>query len=84
MPEAAEVFDQVPQAKVQIYGIRQLKDYLKAKLPSYQGKPVTRYRVVGEQLYVWCNTPNGEHRYFFGYTNDIARNVQYGLYEEVE
>ena len=79
-------FTQLPDAKVKVAGIREIKDYLKRVVPNYTGNPVVNFTTVSSEVFVHIlNIEKGHtQKKFFGHIEDIALNIQRGFYEEAK
>lgn len=77
--DVPSIFTQIPNAKVRITGLRALKQYLKEHVRHFQGMSTIAFKTSGEHVYVWCHGPNGDQRFFYGFVEDVAHNVQRGL-----
>lgn len=84
MKSQYDVFVQLPNAKVSIGGIRDLKQYLVKVKPTFDAMPVIKFTTVGSEVFVHIlNDVRGHvQKKFFGYIEDVALNAQKGLYEE--
>lgn len=80
------MFAQVPDAKVKVSGLRDLRVYMNEHVTSFNGEKIVENGFVsfGQLMYVRTMTHDGMYRKrFYGFVDDVAHNVQMGLYEEV-
>jgi len=87
-------FDIIPDAVVAIYSLRDLKEYLKRTIDTFNGYQVKRIIIRGDEIRLDIEVCFYEQdafgisgmtttmrRVFFGYVEDVARNIQVGMYE---
>jgi hypothetical protein len=85
MESNVQCFTQMPDAKVNLDGIKTLKEYLHKVIPTYNGYPVLKFTTTGSEVFVHILNTHREkpQKHFFGYIEDVALNVQGGFYEDV-
>ena len=82
MESAVQVFTQLPDAVVKINGIKQLRNYLTNRIESWNNLPVVKFNSVGTEVFVYVLDDERKlKRKFFGYIEDVALNIQRGMYE---
>ncbi len=75
-------FTAVPDAVVPLGSITELKAYLLRMRPTMRGLPVDRYDVKDDEVRARLVYPDGTKAWVFsGFIEDIAHNIQLGLYE---
>jgi len=79
--ERRDVFAKIDDATVVLNGLSDLKHYLKEKVLLLDGHRVCTFKAIGEKMYAWVSTRNGDKQVLVGDVNSIARNVQMGMYE---
>lgn len=84
MESSVKVFTTIPDAVVHLTGISQMKKYLLDRILSWDGMPVVKFNTFGAEVFVYVadETRNKTKKHFFGYIEDVALNIQHGMYEE--
>lgn len=77
------IFEQVPDAKVPIGGLRELRKYLTEHITTWNGEKVLGFVSFGAMMYVRTERDGLYRKRFYGFVDDVAHNVQKGFYEEV-
>lgn len=75
-------FTELPKAVIHLGSITELKRYLLQHRPIVRGLPVDRYDVRDGEVRARLVYPDGSKAWeFAGYLEDLAHNIQLGLYE---
>jgi hypothetical protein len=77
------LWDVIPNAKVPCRSIGEMRAYLTNTFEQWAGYPIVKFWVDNREdiIWAWVETPRGRRKIFFGYIEDIAHNIQHGLYE---
>jgi len=86
MSDGYEIFVQLENPVVKIDGIRAIRNYLEKVIPFWKNYPVIKFTTVGAEVFVhFVNETRGKpQKQFFGYLEDVAMNIQNGMYEPKE
>jgi len=75
------IFQQLPNAKVPIHGLSELRKYLSEHMLTWNGRKVVGFSSFADEMYVKIEVKGVISRHFYGIVDDVAYNVQSGFYE---